>query len=123
MDRQSPLPIFYDRRHRRWTRFKRSVQCLMAVFSSILATLLVSILVNPVLPSLGLPAIRTLPQVHHLALPQPQHVGNHSERRFERTKQKLHVYLTKDRPVSRFSPVRPPPAGPQPSELIGFYVN
>jgi hypothetical protein len=59
MDQQLPVPIFYDKQRRRWTRFKRSVQFLVAAISSILATLLVSILVNPVLPSLGLPAIRT----------------------------------------------------------------
>ncbi len=122
MDRQFSNSIFYDPQHRRWPRFKRSVQFLVAVFSSILATLLVSIVVNPVLPSLGLPAIRTFPQVHHLAPPQPKHIGNHTERRFQHIKQKLHAYLTKARQASRF-PAVTQAAGQQQSELIGYYVN
>src|SRR5262245_44497447 len=58
MSEQHTPPIFYDPRHRRWRRFTRTVQSIVAVGSCIVAVLLVSVLMNPVLPSLGLPPIR-----------------------------------------------------------------
>src|SRR6266849_8506122 len=69
MSEPHPPPIFYDPRHRRWRRFTRTVQSIAAVGSCIVAVLLASVLINPVLPSLGLPPIRALPHVHHLAPP------------------------------------------------------
>ena len=66
MSEQHTPPIFYDPQHRRWRRFTRTVQSIAAVGSCIVAVLLVSVLINPVLPSLGLPPIRALPRVRHL---------------------------------------------------------
>jgi hypothetical protein len=81
MSEQHTPPIFYDPRHRRWRRFTRTVQFIAAVGSCIVAVLLASVLINPVLPSLGLPPIRTLPHVHHLIPPQPKPIPNRSARR------------------------------------------
>src|SRR5215813_11740144 len=120
MSEQHTPPIFYDPRHRRWRRFTRTVQSIAAVGSCIVAVLLASVLMNPVLPSLGLPPIRALPRVHHLLPPQPKPIPNRSERRFQRAKQRLTKHLAQAR-LPATSPVPAAPHGP--SEFIGYYVN
>src|SRR5215831_18747718 len=120
MAEQHTTPIFYDPQHRRWRRFTRTVQSIAAVGSCIVAVLLVSVLINPVLPSLGLRPIRTLPHVHHLLPPQPKPIANRSERRFQRAKQRLTKNLAKAR-LPGTSPV--PAMSHGPSEFIGYYVN
>jgi peptidoglycan-N-acetylglucosamine deacetylase len=120
MSEQHTSPIFYDPQHRRWRRFTRTVQSIAAVGSCIVAVLLASVLMNPVLPSLGLPPIRALPHVHHLVPPQPKPIPNRSERRFQRAKQRLTKNLANAR-LPGTSPVLAPPHSP--SELIGYYVN
>ena len=72
MFEQHTRPIFYDPQHRRWRRFTRTVQFIAAVGSCIVTVFLASVLINPVLPGLGLPPIHALPRVHHLVLPQPK---------------------------------------------------
>ena len=120
MSEQHPSPIFYDPQRRRWRRFTRTVQSIAAVGSCIVAVLLASVLMNPVLPSLGLPPIRALPHVHHLIPPQPKPIPNRSERRFQRAKQRL----TKNLAKARLPGTSPVPAAPRgPSEFIGYYVN
>jgi hypothetical protein len=120
MSEQQPPPIFYDPQHRRWRRFTRTVQSIAAVGSGIFAVLLASVLINPVLPSLGLPPIRALPHGHHLVPPQPQPLPNRSEQRFQRAKQRL----TKQLAQARLPGTSPVPAAPHgPSEFLGYYVN
>src|SRR5215468_9089149 len=120
MSEQHTSPIFYYPRHRRWRRFTRTVQSIAAVGSCIIAVLLASVLMNPVLPSLGLPPIRALPHMHHLVPPQPKPIPNRSERRFQRAKQRLTKHLAKAR-LPATSPVPAAPHGP--SEFIVYYVN
>src|SRR5215813_2592116 len=120
MSEQHTSPIFYDPRRRRWRRFTRTVQSIAEIGSCIFAVLLASVLVNPVLPSLGLPPIRALPHMHHLVPPQPKPIPNRSERRFQRAKQRLTKHLAKARPPAT-SPMLTAPHGP--SEFIGYYVN
>src|SRR5215831_11534743 len=117
MSEQHTSPIFYDPRHRRWRHFTRTVQSVAAVGSCIVAVLLASVLMNPVLPSLGLPPIRALPHVHHLLPPQPKPIPNRPERRFQRAKQRLTKHLAKA-PLSGTSPVQAAPRGP--SEFIAY---
>src|SRR5215510_11500960 len=120
MPEQHPPPIFHDPQHRRWRRFTRTVQSIAAVSSGIFAVLLASVLVNPMLPSLGLPPIRALPHVHHLVPPQPKPIPNRSERRFQRAKQRLTKHLAKACLLTT-SPM--PAALHGPSEFIAYYVN
>src|SRR5215831_7119147 len=120
MSDQHTHPIFYDPQHRRWQRFTRTVQAIAAVGSCIVAVLLASILINPVLPSLGLPPLRALPRVRHLVPPQPKPIANRSERRFQRAKQRL----TKNLAKARLPATSPVPAAPHgPSAFIGYYVS
>ena len=120
MSATSATPIFYDPTRRRWRHFKWILQSLAAALSVICAALVASVLINPVLPSLGLTPTRALPQRHHIALLQPTHPPNRPERRFQRAKRKLDTYLTKTSTalsLPNLSPSR------DQSELIGFYVN
>ena len=120
MAEQHVSPIFYDPRRWRWRRFTRIVQFIAAVCSCIVAVLLVSVLMNPVLPSLGLAPVRTLPHGRHLDPPQPKPIPNRLERRFQQARQKLAQRLAKARsPLP--SAVLAVPRGP--SAFIGYYVN
>ena len=120
MSEKHAAPIFYDPRHRRWRRFTRTVQCIAAVCSCIVAALLLSVLINPVLPSLGLAPVRGLPRTHHLVPPQPKPLPSRPERRFQRAKQKLTQRLAKTRPPGPSATLAAPPG---PSAFIGYYVN
>src|SRR5689334_14153037 len=123
MNNPLSAPIFYDPHRRRWRRFKRSAQFVVTVCSIIFAALLVSIVINPVLPSLGLPAARALPQVRHIAPPRPKNLLGHSERRFQKTKKKLSRYLAKSHNRTTAKPAAIQASSPSQTELIGFYVN
>jgi cellulose synthase/poly-beta-1,6-N-acetylglucosamine synthase-like glycosyltransferase/peptidoglycan/xylan/chitin deacetylase (PgdA/CDA1 family)/spore germination protein YaaH len=120
MSKHSTTPIFYDPQHRRWRRFKHTSQALAAIFSIICAIFVASILVNPVLPSLGVAPARALPQLRHLAPPQPKQIPSHLERRFQRAKRRLAPYLAKTRHAVVSTATA---AAPHTSELLGFYVN
>ena len=96
------------------------MQSIAAVGSCIVAVLLASVLMNPVLPSLGLPPIRALPHVHHLVPRSPNPFPTALARRFQRAKQRLTKSLAKAR-LPGTSPVPAAPHGP--SEFIGYYVN
>src|SRR6476620_10711081 len=122
MNNPPTVPIFYETARRRWRRFKRGSQLLLAVGSLIFAALLVSIVINPVLPSLGLPAARVLPQVHHVSPPRPKTFVGHSERRFQKTKSRLKTYLASVR-TQPSPPASPQAPASQQTKLFGFYVN
>ena len=119
--------IFYDPQRRRWRRFTRMVQCIAAVCSCLVAVLLASILINPVLPSLGLAPVRALPHGHHLTPLPLQPIPNRPEQRFQRAKRKLaqaKQKLTKSRVQARLPVISPAPSAPHgPSDFIGYYVN
>jgi cellulose synthase/poly-beta-1,6-N-acetylglucosamine synthase-like glycosyltransferase/peptidoglycan/xylan/chitin deacetylase (PgdA/CDA1 family)/spore germination protein YaaH len=116
-------PIFFDPSARRWWRFKRIAQGVAAVLSGIFAILIISITINPALPSIGLPPARVFPQVHHLAPPQPTRFLNRSDRRFERTKRKLRTALTGPVTTKARTETSARSVSTSPSTLIGFYVN
>ena len=126
MSDSSTPPVFYDPHQQRWRRFKRTSQIIGAVLSIIFGVLIVSVLFNPVLPALGLPAAKALPQSHHLAPPQPKRFPTtRPERGYQQSKSRLSDYLAgKRRAIAAVTP--PAPATPVPrgkTEAIGFYVN
>jgi len=113
-------PVFHDPEQRRWRRFKRIAQILGAILSIIFGVLIVSVLVNPALPSLGLSAAKNLPQAHHLAPPPPTKPPARRRHKFQTAKTKLAEYLKQNQPIV-LPAVSSPPVGK--AELIGFYVN
>ena len=113
-------PVFHDPEQRRWRRFKRSAQIVGGILSIIFGVLFVSVLVNPVLPALGLSTSKILPQAHHIAPPLPTKPTTHHGRKFQSAKTTLDEYLNKNKPVAL--PAASPLASGK-TELIGFYVN
>ncbi len=110
-------PVFYDPHQRRWrwfTRFGRAI----GIFASLaLIAVVGTVLVNPVLPSLGLPPVAPLPQ-HRLLPPRPERPPKLGERKLEATK----VELRNER-LRAASAVRVAPPKPRPTNLYAFFVN
>jgi peptidoglycan-N-acetylglucosamine deacetylase len=67
-----PGPVFYDPTARRWRRLKGLGLGLGALVGVLLGAVVLSILVNPVLPELGLTSLPQLPQARHLRPPPEQ---------------------------------------------------
>jgi peptidoglycan-N-acetylglucosamine deacetylase len=111
-------PIFYDPHQRRWRWFTRLLQAFGLVASLAAVAVTAAVLVNPVLPGLGLPPVAPLPQAHRLLPPRPERLARLGERRFERAKHALRV--EKARAVKP-GPIAPP--APHPTELYAFFVN
>jgi cellulose synthase/poly-beta-1,6-N-acetylglucosamine synthase-like glycosyltransferase/peptidoglycan/xylan/chitin deacetylase (PgdA/CDA1 family)/spore germination protein YaaH len=114
-------PVFYDPRHRRWRRFKTAVQIASAALTIVLAALVLAVLVNPVLPALGLAPARALPQPSNvLRGPAAGPPLPDTARGFRSVRSRLTGYLdaARRRPPPRRSAA--PAAAPR---LIAFYVN
>ncbi len=114
-------PVFHDLEQRRWHRFKRTTQLSGALLSIIFGVLIVSVVVNSVLPVLSLSLIEVLPQARHLAPPPPlpPKPAPPGGRKFQNAKSNLDEYLKKNQSVVLLV------ASPRPitkAELIGFYV-
>ncbi|MGE4093130.1 MAG: glycosyltransferase [Candidatus Binatia bacterium] len=112
-------PVFYDPSARRWARFKHAVQAVAALVSTILTIFVVRVIINPVLPSIGLVPAGNLPQRHHLAPPRPTPVLSRSERRFQHAKRRLGTALAQLGPAATVTEARTR----HPGTLIAFYVN
>ena len=126
--------IFYDPQRRRWRRFTRTVQCIAAVGSCIVAVLLASVLINPVLPSLGIgtcPCLAAWASPHSARRRNPFPTTRSSDfngpsgnclgqAESRGTKHETHQKSAQARlPVT--SSESSAPHGP--SEFIGYYVN
>jgi spore germination protein YaaH len=110
-------PVFYDPHQRRWRWFTRLSQAV-GIFASLAATaVVVTILINPVLPGLGLPPVAPLPQ-HRLLPPRPEPPPRLGERKLEASKRALHIERAKAKVPGRVAP----PA-PRATELYAFFVN
>ena len=127
-------PVFYDPAGRRWKRVRRIWMALAIVVTSLAAILLVSVLVNPVLPSFN---IRPLPSLPHTAdikpkaLPAPANPSQQKARKAQAELQRALAATPRVLPARRRShtAVLPPPTLPAPVVpssrplSIGFYIN
>ena len=113
-------PIFYDPTARRWRRSKQIALVVGAVVGVLMGALVVGILVNPVLPTLGLKSNPHLPQERHLrpgAARTAENGANHGPGNAARTPADPRGYLAQTvradgkRPVSSHF------------ERIAFFVN
>src|SRR5262249_34903777 len=112
--------VFYDPKGWRWLHFKRGAQISGGLLSIIFGVFWISVLINPVLPGLGLPPVRSLPQAHHLAPPRPKPILEERERRFQKVRLQLRHYLRQKQPGSN---AKAAPRSSIRTEWIGFYVN
>jgi len=62
MSKYRALPVFFDADQKRWPRLRRGVFLTGLIFSSLFGVLIVSILINPILPKLNLPQSSMLPK-------------------------------------------------------------
>ena len=67
-----PLPVFFDPDRRRWPRLRLAILIVGIILFALGAFLIVSILINPVLPALYLPNSSLLPRGGHSVPPQPK---------------------------------------------------
>jgi cellulose synthase/poly-beta-1,6-N-acetylglucosamine synthase-like glycosyltransferase/peptidoglycan/xylan/chitin deacetylase (PgdA/CDA1 family)/spore germination protein YaaH len=62
-------PVFFDPSRKRWPRLRQLMIAVSALLTGLFALLILSILVNPALPSLNLPSVTSLPGSAHLSPP------------------------------------------------------
>src|ERR1041384_839643 len=62
MSKYREAPVFYDAANKRWPRLRRGVFLTGFVFSTLFGILIISILLNPLLPRLNLPQSSMLPK-------------------------------------------------------------
>src|SRR4051794_22025237 len=96
-------PIFYDPHQRRWRWFTRLGRALGIFASLALIAVVGTVLVNPALPSLGLPPVAPLPQ-HRLLPPRPERPPKLGERKLEATKVALRNERARAIPALRVAP-------------------
>jgi peptidoglycan-N-acetylglucosamine deacetylase len=110
-------PVFYDPHQRRWWWFTRLGRALGLCASLAAIAGVVTILINPALPGLGLPPVAPLPQ-HRLLPPRPEGPARLGERKLEASKRALRVERARAVVPGR---IAPPAAFP--TELYAFFVN
>lgn len=111
-------PVFYDPHQRRWRWVRRLGFAMAAVASITFLGVVGTVLVNPALPALGLPATERLPQAHHLVPPKPERPLRAAEKRYLDARRAL---VEANAATRRARLVQEPPS--HPTELIAFFVN
>lgn len=120
MAEPNKYPIFYDQKQRRWRYFKRFVTLLGVALSFIVVVVIISIVMNPVLPNLKLGIQSQLPQMSHILSKKPQPWNmNHKEQVFQLTKKRLirSISAYKNRVDLR------KPGEINNQKFVGFFVN
>lgn len=118
---RSDYPVFFDPGQKRWPRFRRGLFAAAFLFTVLAGVLILSVLINPVLPALDLPSAALLPHAVHLAPPRAEPVLPASPRTLRQAKQRLEIERRRARPSVQ--PPRPV-AGPGGRPLTAaFFVN
>lgn len=126
-------PVFYDPAGRRWRRVRRTWLALAVIVTAMAGIFIASVLVNPVLPSLNVRQVASLPNTADIKPKQPSVPRNPSEQKARKAQAELQhaLALTRVVPGRRRShvPIVPPPTLPPPIVptnrplSIGFYIN
>ncbi|HWO01219.1 MAG TPA: polysaccharide deacetylase family protein, partial [Blastocatellia bacterium] len=118
MSRNRIVPVFFDPDRKRWPRLRRGVFLAGLLFSSLFGILIVSILINPILPSLNLPKLKWLP--NDARAPTAEQLETPAQKKLRETKQKLDLERAKRQAARR---PRKPSHDPNIDLLdVGFYV-
>ena len=119
MSRNRIVPVFFDPDRKRWPRLRRGVFLAGLLFSSLFGILIVSILVNPILPRLNLPKASFLPNDARAPTAEPM-IETPTQRKLRDAKQKLELERGK-RQAARHP--RRASHDPNIDQLdVGFYV-
>src|SRR5215471_13341287 len=95
MSKYREVPVFFDPNNKRWPRLRRGVFLTGLIFSLLFGVLIVSILINPLLPSLKLPKMSFLPNDARAPTAGPDPLETDAQRRLRETKQRLEVERNK----------------------------
>src|SRR5215218_261028 len=110
-------PVFSDQLQRRWRWLRTGGAVLLGGLSVAFLAFVATVLVNPVLPGLGIAPVARLPQVHHLVLPRPERPVRAAERRYLDSKRALNeLNRVRRRPRATARPA-------QAAHLLAFFVN
>ncbi len=121
MDRTGERPVFFDPDQKRWPRLRRGLFAAGLLFTLVFGGLVLSVLVNPVLPALELPQSSLLPHGGHLAPPVPDPPPTAAAgRRFLDVKRRLEAEQRRLMPRAWRPPAGRSPARPL---AVGFFVN
>src|SRR5216117_2867271 len=93
MSKYREVPVFFDPDQKRWPRLRRGVFLTGLIFSSMFGVLIVSILINPLLPKLNLPKMSFLP--NDARTPTAWEVETEAKRRLRETTQRLELERSK----------------------------
>jgi peptidoglycan-N-acetylglucosamine deacetylase len=128
-------PVFHDPQGRRWRRVRRIWLGLSVVATGLAIMFIASVLANPVLPSLSLRAIPSLPRPSDIKPKPPNLPANPSERKAKKAQAELQhalattKYIVPGKRRTRIPLVPPPPTVPAPVVpttrplSIGFFIN
>jgi cellulose synthase/poly-beta-1,6-N-acetylglucosamine synthase-like glycosyltransferase/peptidoglycan/xylan/chitin deacetylase (PgdA/CDA1 family)/spore germination protein YaaH len=126
--------VFYDPAGRRWKRVRRIWMAFAIVVTSLTATLIASVLINPALPSFNIRPVASLPHTADIKpkpLPAPANPSQQKAKRAQAELQRALAATPRVLPARRRShtAVLPPPTLPAPVVpssrplSIGFYIN
>lgn len=114
-------PVFFDPSRKRWPRLRQLALAVSFVLTAMFALLILSILINPVLPSLNLPSVTSLPGSAHLSPPlRAPVVPLHRRGVRTATQQIERERLRHDAEWKRLARVPRPTDDPL---IFGFFVN
>jgi len=119
MSKYREVPVFFDPDRKRWPRLRRGVFLSGAVLSSLFGILIVSVLVNPILPRLNLPQSSILPKGAHPPTAEP--LETPAQLKLRLAKERLELERSK-RAASRRT-VRTPHGSTNDLLDVGFYVS
>ena len=114
MSKYRVVPVFFDPDRKRWPRLRRGVFLTGLIFSSLFGILIISILINPLLPGLALPLLPRSARP-----PLGPKVETPAQRKLREAKQKLELERSK-REQARH-PLKPHDASNDQLD-VGFYV-
>jgi len=119
MSKDRDVPVFFDPNNKRWPRLRRGVFLTGLIFSVLFGVLILSILINPLLPSLKLPKMSFLPNDARTPTAGGP-LETDAQRRLRETKQRLEVERNK-----RQQAKHPRPHHDQSVDQleVGFYVS
>jgi cellulose synthase/poly-beta-1,6-N-acetylglucosamine synthase-like glycosyltransferase/peptidoglycan/xylan/chitin deacetylase (PgdA/CDA1 family) len=128
-------PVFHDPGGRRWRRVRLLWLAISILVTALAAVFIASVIANPVLPSLNLKAIASLPHATDLNPKPPNIPANPSERKARKAQAELQRALATTKNVvpgsrrSHLPIVPPPPTVPAPIVpasrplSVGFFIN
>ena len=121
MSKIREVPVFFDPDKKRWPRLRQGVFLTGLIVSSLFGVLILSVLLNPILPTLKLPSSSILPNGGHVPSPPRDQFLTPRQRTIKEAKQKIE----KERRLAQVSYNLPKQRASEPGAPLtfGFYVN